>query len=116
MSIRHPASRHHSSGMVAALAVIAAVFALAPAAAQANSLHTCGNDAPIGRFCYYETKARSIIPGIIGLHGVSKQGECRHDSRGNDKYCSDMLASGPRAAGTCNVALSRSNRYCEVNR
>jgi len=113
---RQPASHYRSSGLIAALAVMATLFALAPAAAKADSLHTCGNDAPIGQFCYYETKARSIIPGIIGYQGVSQRGVCRHDSRGNDKYCSNILASGPRAAGTCNVPLSRSNRYCEVNR
>ena len=110
MSIRHPASHYGSSGLSAALAVIAAPFTLAPSGTRAVRLHTCGHDAPIGQFGYCETEARSIIPGIIGYHSFSKQDECRHDSRGNDEYFSNINLRGPRAAGICSVALSRSNR------
>lgn len=103
-------------GRIAALSVFAALIFLAPTTAQADGIHTCGNNAPIGRFCYYETKPKTYIPGILGSHGVSKPGECRSDSRGNDKYCSNTLTNAPRTIGICPVPLSRSNRYCEVNR
>lgn len=100
----------------AILGIAAGLVFLAPSTARADGIHTCGNDAPIGRFCYYETKPETYIPGILGSHGVSQSGQCRRDPRGNDKYCSNTLTRGPRTVGICPVPLSRSNRYCEVNR